>query len=402
MVNQSLQKISPVSDLRSQAQDRQCPPCSAKMGTIFVDATHAAKTGARTGAQTVLRGLLSGLSQCAVDFQIMRWSKWRDRLRPLTPKENHRLAVIQLGERARPPSPAGSWLLLPEIIYSDRALRMMHYARRRKFRVAAIFHDAIPISHSHLVRREAVKWHAHYMKALCEADLVIAVSDFAERQFRAFAQDHGQRLPLLTVCRLPGEWVGRKRCSVKDVDISCPVKILCVSTLEPRKNHKTLLEAFELACAAISKSAQLHLVGDRHKDAEFIVNLVECAVAQNPGVTWHGKVSDDQLRNLYRDCAFTVYPSLVEGFGLPIVESLWHGRPCICANFGEMSEIAKEGGCLTCDVRSPLQLSQAMVALATQPALRERLINETERRKHKTWAEYAAEICENLGNASRI
>jgi hypothetical protein len=66
-----------------------------------------------------------------------------------------------------------------------------------------------------------------------------------------------------------------------------------------------------------------------------------------------------------------------------------------------MAEIAKDGGCLTCDVRGPLQLSQAMVALATQPPLRERLINEIERRKHKMWAEYAAEICENLGNASR-
>jgi glycosyltransferase involved in cell wall biosynthesis len=196
--------------------------------------------------------------------------------------------------------------------------------------------------------------------------------------------------------------IGQKRCSRKDVDFSCPVKILCVSTLEPRKNHKTLLEAFELACAGISKSAQLHLVGDRHKDAEFIMTLVECAVAQNPGVTWHGKVSDDQLSKLYRDCAFTVYPSLVEGFGLPIVESLWHRRPCICANFGEMAEIAKDGGCFTCDVRCPLQFSQAMVALATQPPLRERLINEIERRKHKAWAEYAAEICENLGNASRV
>ena len=174
------------------------------MGTIFVDATHAAKTGARTGAQTVVRGLLSGLSQCAVDFQIMRWSKWRDRLLPLTPNENHRLAVIQLGERVRPPSRVGSWLLLPEIIYGDRVLRVMHYARRRKFRVAAIFHDAIPISHSHLVRHEAVKWHAHYMKALCGADLVIAVSDFAAGQFRAFAQHHRQRLPRLTVCRLSG------------------------------------------------------------------------------------------------------------------------------------------------------------------------------------------------------
>jgi glycosyltransferase involved in cell wall biosynthesis len=53
-----------------------------------------------------------------------------------------------------------------------------------------------------------------------------------------------------------------------------------------------------------------------------------------------------QFSDFYRDCDFTVYPSLVKGFGLPIVESLWNCRPCICANFGEMAEIAKEGVCL--------------------------------------------------------
>jgi glycosyltransferase involved in cell wall biosynthesis len=370
--------------------------------TIFVAATHTARSRARTGIQTVVRGLVAGLNQVDVNLHVVGWSKWGRTLMPLKLKEKNSLGISECTKPILHDAVAESWLLLPEVLYGWRANRIIRFARNRGMRVAAIFHDAIPISHSHLVRREAVKWHAHYMKALCGADLVIAVSDFAERQFRAFAESHRQRLPRLTVCRLPDEWVGQKHCSVKNVDFSCPVKILCVSTLEPRKNHKTLLEAFELACAAISKSAHLYLVGDRHKDAEFIVNLVECAVAQNPGITWHGKVSDDQLSNLYRDCAFTVYPSLVEGFGLPIVESLWHWRPCICANFGEMAEIAKDGGCLTCDVRDPLQLSHAMVALATQPALRERLINEIERRKHKTWAEYAAEICENLGNASRI
>ena len=65
-----------------------------------------------------------------------------------------------------------------------------------------------------------------------------------------------------------------------------------------------------------------------------------------------------------------------------------------------MAEIAKDGGCLTCDVRDPLQLSEAMVALATQPALRKKLINEIERREPRTWIDYAVEICEKLRKAS--
>jgi glycosyltransferase involved in cell wall biosynthesis len=373
---------------------------SSKIGTIFVDATHAAKTGARTGTQTVVRGLLWGLSKSGVNPQIMGWSKWRHGLLPLNRTQNGRLGVVQGIEGVRSKSPAGAWLVLPEIIYGNRALRVIDRARSRKMRVAAIFHDAIPLSHPDLTRPAAVEHHPEYMRTLCRTDLVIAVSDSAAEQFRAFAQRNAQRLPPLSVCRLSGELVGKKRSSAKEVDFSGPVKILCVSTLDPRKNHKTLLEAFDLACTAISSPAELHLVGDRYEDAELIVDLVKRAAARNRSVTWHGRATDDQLSEYYRDCDFSVYPSLVEGFGLPIVESLWNRRPCICANFGEMAEIAKEGGCVTCDVRDPLQLSEAMVALATQPALRKKLINEIERREPRTWIDYAVEICEKLGKAS--
>ncbi|PYM02088.1 MAG: hypothetical protein DMF19_04265 [Verrucomicrobia bacterium] len=381
-------------------QDRCWRIRSGEIGTIFVDATHTAKTGARTGAQTVVRGLLWGLSKSGVNLQIMRWSKWRHGLLPLNRMQNGRLGVVQRIEGVRSKSPAGAWLVLPEIIYGNRALRVIDHARWRKMRVAAIFHDAIPLSHPDLTRPDAVERHPEFMRALCRTDLVIAVSDSAAEQFRAFAQRNGQRLPPLSVCRLPGELVGEKRCAAKDVNFFGPVRLLCVSTLDPRKNHKTLLEAFELACAAISSPAELHLVGDRYEDAELIVDLVKRAAARNRSVTWHGRATDDQLSEFYRDCDFTVYPSLVEGFGLPIVESLWNRRPCICANFGEMAEIAKDGGCLTCDVRDPLQLSEAMVALATQPALRKKLINEIERREPRTWIDYAVEICEKLRKAS--
>jgi glycosyltransferase involved in cell wall biosynthesis len=99
---------------------------------------------------------------------------------------------------------------------------------------------------------------------------------------------------------------------------------------------------------------------------------------------------------LYSRCDFTVYPSVVEGFGLPILESLWYGRPCICANFGAMAETGAGGGCLMIEVREPEQLRDAIIALATQPAIHERLGSEIERRQFKSWSEYATELCDAL------
>jgi Glycosyltransferase len=110
-------------------------------------------------------------------------------------------------------------------------------------------------------------------------------------------------------------------------------------------------------------------------------------------------VTNDALAILYEECAFTVYPSLMEGFGLPILESLWHGRPCICANFGAMAETARGGGCLTVDVRYADKLAEAMVSLSTRADLHEKLTAQISNRLIKSWAEYAAEICSVLESA---
>jgi cephalosporin hydroxylase len=87
---------------------------------------------------------------------------------------------------------------------------------------------------------------------------------------------------------------------------------------------------------------------------------------------------------------------VVEGFGMPIVESLWHGRPCICSGDGVMGELAAGGGCLTVDVHDELALSDAIGRLATDHALRRKLAAEAVQRPIKTWREYGAEVCSLL------
>jgi len=367
------------------------------MDAIFVVATHTAKSKARTGIQTVVRGLVWGLTQRHADFHVLRWRKWRGTLSPLSARRRQRLGLPSQPGHIPSDRLHSQWLLLPELVYRGRINRMIDYARQRKMRVAAIFYDAIPVSHPELVRSEAAKYHADYMQALCDVDLLIATSNAAAEQFRAFVEKHRLRLPLLFVCSLPGELTSQERLSRKPNAPSETINILCVSTLEPRKNHEALLKAFQLACAGVTRpELRLHLVGDRYKNAESVVKTVEDAISRNRNVTWHGKVTAPQLAEFYRQCDFTIYPSFLEGFGLPIAESLWHRRPCICADFGAMAEVAKGGGCLGVDVRDPVKLGEAIVALATRPELRQKLVDEIEGRPMKTWADYAGEICNAL------
>ena len=241
-------------------------PRNEIMNTIFVAATHTAKSKARTGIQTVVRGLLWGLSERDAGFQVVRWRKWRRTLSPLRARHRQRLGLAPRTMRIASDRLHGAWLLLPELVYRGRINRMVDYARKRRMRVAAIFYDAIPVSHPELVRPEAAKYHADYMRALCDVDLLIATSNSAAEEFRAFVQKHRLRLPAIFVCSLPGELLNQKRLSAKQNDHSEMIEILCVSTLEPRKNHETLLKAFQLASSAISRpELRLHLVGNRYQ-----------------------------------------------------------------------------------------------------------------------------------------
>jgi glycosyltransferase involved in cell wall biosynthesis len=94
----------------------------------------------------------------------------------------------------------------------------------------------------------------------------------------------------------------------------------------------------------------------------------------------------------YEECAFTVYPSLVEGFGLPVIESLAHGRPCICSGAGALGEISRQGGCIPLEKVDADTLVPAISRLLNSPDQRARLSAEARARRFKTWNSYAMEL----------
>ncbi len=383
----------------------------------------------RSGIQTVVRSLAAAFGVMRAPVRLVVWNAPLRQLRPLPPESSAGLAAEQLRDapgiplsllwhpsswwywfahRGRAgclplhlhPSyrslPAGTWVLMPELIYRGRAAQFVRYIHERGWKVALIFHDAIPVEHPEYAPPELPENHAGYMRGFAGADLILPSCETTNLSWHAFMKKESLTSPPTRVCRLACDIPGVPRTRNLPLERPDPraVRMLCVSTLEPRKNHLTLLAAYELAVAARPDlSLEMDLVGARYVDRADIVEAVQALVKRHPGkVRWREHVDHAVLNSLFRDCDFTVYPSVLEGFGLPVIESLWLGRPCVCANFSVMAENAAGGGCLTCDTRDPQALADAMIRLAESPELRHRLAVEATTRPLKTWHEYAAEV----------
>jgi glycosyltransferase involved in cell wall biosynthesis len=106
------------------------------------------------------------------------------------------------------------------------------------------------------------------------------------------------------------------------------------------------------------------------------------------------RVSENRLWTAYRNARFTLFPSLIEGFGLPVAESLAAGTPVITSNYGSMAELAAGGGVLTVDPRDVEELTMQMRRLLTDDALADDLRREARRRDLGNWNDYARGLWE--------
>jgi glycosyltransferase involved in cell wall biosynthesis len=131
--------------------------------------------------------------------------------------------------------------------------------------------------------------------------------------------------------------------------------LLAVSTLEPRKNLGTLIDAFE-RLRAQRDELLLVVAGGRAPGVD--------APGVPEGVRLLGYVEDDELAALYRGALAFVYPSMFEGFGLPVVEALASGTPTVASTHPSLDEAAG-AATMRADPNDPDALAEAIeIALA--------------------------------------
>ena len=113
--------------------------------------------------------------------------------------------------------------------------------------------------------------------------------------------------------------------------------MLVVGTVEPRKNHAVLLDAFDRLAGA---DPELHLVvvGRAGWNNDDVVDRLRHHPLLGQRVHWFEGAGDELLAELYRAATVVAVPSITEGFGLPVIEALAVGVPVVSSNGGALPE----------------------------------------------------------------
>lgn len=144
---------------------------------------------------------------------------------------------------------------------------------------------------------------------------------------------------------------------------------LSVGTIQPRKNLDRLLDAYFSLPLSIRKEKRLVIVGKYGWNTEELVQRLRL-LQQEGSLVWLSNVySDDELRCIYQGASAFIFPSLYEGFGIPLIEAFASKIPVVCSNVTSLPEISS-GAAIEVDPYSVGEIAEAMQLLATNSAER--------------------------------
>jgi len=302
-------------------------------GTGFLSRALAA-VGRRTGR--------AGFSALAV-----RVAKWRDR--------DH--VAVEAGSGSVFVSFMGEW-------HDDNYIDELVAIAGRGAKVVQTIYDLLPIVTPQSSGHSTIPMTRYLTRVMPVTDLVVAISEHTKRDLIAWTEANGIRTPRVEVFRIGDDFgVDRdrepSRASIP-ASIQAGAFILCVGTVEARKNHVLLYYAYRLAKRRGIALPQLVIVGREGYRAGDIFHILQEDPELAGRVTVLSDLDDDGLAWLYRNCRFTVYPSMYEGWGLPIAESLAWGKPVIASQTSSMPEIAGD----LVDYIDPFSVEECLAAIA--------------------------------------
>jgi glycosyltransferase involved in cell wall biosynthesis len=168
--------------------------------------------------------------------------------------------------------------------------------------------------------------------------------------------------------------------------------VLSIGTLCPRKNQIRLIKAFNKLPDEIKKQTKLILAGGRGWNDDEIVKLAE----ESENVEWKGYVPDEELRTLLEGTTLLAYPSLMEGFGLPVLDAMTLGVPVLTSNKSSLPEVAGDAAVLV-DPEDISEIANGLIRLLTDNNLRQLLIEKGYKQAEKfSWDRTVDLMIENM------
>lgn len=206
---------------------------------------------------------------------------------------------------------------------------------------ALLMYDLVPIRCPEWCNRGIITtFRAWHQDILPLADTLFAISHATAKDVRAYLaeQDIGTDIPVHPIPLGTGFGLSDGRMS-EEALVHEPY-VLFVSTIEARKNHALLFRVWRrmLEEMPAERVPTLVFAGREGWLVSDFMQQLENADWLNGKIRFIRNPTDEDLRRLYADCSFTVFPSFFEGWGLPVTESLSMGRPCVVSNTTSIPE----------------------------------------------------------------
>jgi FkbM family methyltransferase len=331
--------------------------------TIFVECTHTFHTDQNTGIQRVVRNILRHAAPVAAkhDFDVVPIRLENGKFIPahlemiLANKQNSpsakkvgaTSAELQFDILGDIESHKGNIMLLLDGSWHLNIWPAVSDFKKRGGYVIAVIHDIVPLTHSHTCIGPLVDDFRNWFNHVDQLDALIAVSKFTKSQVESYlASQHPERAGMPISFFYHGtelDLVDSKqpRPGFRTVLSRHQDTFIVVGSIEPRKNHGYILDAFDQLWDA-QFAGSLIIIGRNGWKCEEFVARVEGHPLYGKKLFLLRDVSDVELDYAYRHASALVIASEVEGFGLPIVEAFQRGLPVLCSDIPVFREIADE------------------------------------------------------------
>lgn len=285
---------------------------------------------------------------------------------------------------------------------TDCAVDVVHYTDYRiapaKQPIVATLHDAIPLKFPEWV---SPRWRAAknlVMKRMARhADRIVAVSSYAVPEI---SEHFGIKPDRITVipCGIEATWL-QKRNEATVPHLTArdgrPLQqyFLFVGMLQPRKNVDRIIDAYLSLERASRQSHPLVIVGRHGWRCEHTAQRLRLLISQGANIYWLENIAArGQLRDIYHHALGLVFPSLYEGFGIPVLEAFASNIPVITSVASSLPEVAGDAAILI-DPYDTDAIKNAMQTLVADAGLRKELAKKGQARvREYTWDKSAQQL----------
>jgi glycosyltransferase involved in cell wall biosynthesis len=217
-----------------------------------------------------------------------------------------------------------------------------------QIKVITIVYDLIPIKYPNFMSFNSADVFERYFDDLILGSTnILCISENTKKDLENYILETGARTPKLDVIRLGNNILN----SNKNEKISEMVNSLCsdnfilyVSTIENRKNHQILCQAYNILCEQGKKNIlpKLIFVGMHGWGVSDLLKTISLNPSTKDLIIVLNEVNDSELLKLYEKALFCVYPSFYEGWGLPIAEALSLNKVVVSSNTSSLPEVGKD------------------------------------------------------------